>query len=148
MADLYKWRITNNLSTINKGRFVNYGIPTPSQCSFLDHAIKVAQGEGGIAKHGFQQLTVLWTKLSPNQAADLKDFIKAAHPTNGGNGLLYMTVKPLDGEGWGWYDVSGKPDLEPIAGDAPFVGADGYIHSNIILKLNNANIISTQPNFF
>jgi hypothetical protein len=82
--------------------------------------------------------------LSPNQAADLKDLVDAAIAANG---LLYATIKPLDGSGVAWMDISGYPDLSDIAPDAPIIGADGYMHSNILLNFNNVTVISTSPSF-
>lgn len=149
-ADMFKWRITDNLSDIQQAIMVRVGtngIPLPSQTQYRDHAVRVSQSEGGMARHGYRNFESLWLKLTPCQADDLRTIVDNTKPENGGSGLLYMTIKPLDGSNVDWMDISGKPDLSDIAPDAPIIGAVGYIHSNIKLRLNNVAVISTDPTF-
>jgi len=143
-SDLFKWRISNTLGGLTRNLFIRYGIPTPSQVQYKDHTKRVSQGEGGMARHGYRNLEILWLKLDPCQADTVRDFYEAA---KSGTGLLYLTVKPLDGRNVEWMDVSGKPDLSDIAPDSPIIGADGYMHSNIKLTLNNVTVITEDPTF-
>lgn len=143
-ADIFKWRIANSQAGLTKGTLFANGIPTPSQSQYRAYTNKVPQGAGGTARHGNANAEILWTKLSPNQASCLRDFIEAALS---GTGLLYLTIKPLDGSGIAWMDISGKPDLSDIAPDAPIIGADGYLHSNITLNLNKVVVLDTTPTF-
>ena len=143
-ADLFKWRMTDTLVDLERSLLVRYGIPTPSQVQYKDHTKRVSQSEGGIVRHGYRNLEVLWLKLDQCQADSVRDFYEAA---KAGAGLLYMTVKPLDGRNVAWMDVSGRPDLSDIAPDAPIIGARGYIHSNIKLTLNNVVVITEDPTF-
>ncbi len=142
-ADMFKWRIAISQAGLTKGLFVRHGLPTPSQSQFRDHTIRKKQGDGGTAKHGYANAEILWMKLSPNQASDLKDIVDSITAS----GLLYMTIKPLDGSGIAFMDIYGKPELSDIAPDAPIVGADGYLHSNVMLTLNDAGILDTTPSF-
>ena len=143
-SDLLKWRITDTLANLERSLFLRYGIPSPSQSQYKDHSQRISQGEGGMARHGYRNLEVLWLKITPCQADSIRDFVESA---KSGSGLLYMTVKPLDGTSVEWMDISGKPDLSDIAPDAPLIAASGYIHSNIKLTLNNVTIIDTTPTF-
>ena len=143
-ADLLKWRMTDTLADLERSLLVRYGIPTPNQVQYKDHAKRVSQSEGGIARHGYRNLEVLWLKLDTCQADTVRDFCEAA---KAGAGLLYMTVKPLDGTSVEWMDVSGRPNLSDIAPDSPIVGARGYVHSNIKLTLNNVTVITEDPTF-
>ena len=77
----------------------------------------------------------------------MRTIIEDTKPDNGGTGFLYVTMKPLDGSTVQWMDIAGKADLGDIAPEAPIIGASGYIHSNILLKLNNITITDTDPTF-
>jgi hypothetical protein len=143
-SDMLKWRITDTLADLQRSLFLRYDIPSPSQVQYKDHSQRISQGEGGMARHGYRNLEVLWLKLTPGQADTVRDFVESA---KAGSGLLYMTVKPLEGTSVEWMDVSGKPDLSDIAPDAPVISASGYIHSNIKLTLNNVTVIDTTPTF-
>jgi hypothetical protein len=148
-ADIFKWRITDSSAAadLQRSLLVRLGIPTPSQSQYRDHSQRISQSEGGIARHGYNNVEVLWTKLTPCQADTLRDIVDNSKAAAGGTGFLYMTIKPLDGSGVKWMDVAGKADLSDIAPDAPIIGASDYIHSNIVLRLNNVTVTSTDPTF-
>ena len=148
-TDLFKWRMTDSNvgADLQRALFVRLGIPTPSQVTYRDHTQRISQGDGGIARHGFLNAEILWTKLTPCQAIILRTIVEDTKPDNGGTGFLYVTMKPLDGSTVQWMDIAGKADLGDIAPEAPIIGASGYIHSNILLKLNNITITDTDPTF-
>lgn len=146
-ADLFKWRIANSYAELTANLLVRFNIPTPSQVSYRNHSQRISQSEGGIARHGYQNIEILWTKLSPCQAKQVRDWVEASKIDNGGNGLLYVTIKPLDGSGVQWMDAAGRADLNDVAPDAPIIGASAYMHSNIVLKINNVTVLSNDPVF-
>lgn len=143
-ADIFKWRIATTEAGLLKGPFFRRGLPSPSQVQFRDHSIRVKQGEGATVKHGYKNAEILWTKLSPIQSREIRDLVDFALDNTG---LLYVTIKPLDGTGVDWMDLSGKPNLSDIAPDAPIVGAEGYVQSDIILNLNSIVVLDTTPTF-
>ena len=148
-ADLFKWRMThsNVAADLQRALLIRLGIPTPSQITYIDHTQRISQGDGGIARHGYLNAEILWTKLTPCQANVVRGIVEDSRAANGGNGYVYATIKPLDGSGIEWMDIAGKPDLSDLAPEAPIIGASGYIHSDILLKLNNITIISQNPTF-
>jgi hypothetical protein len=144
--DIFRWRIANTEADLPMNLLFTHGIPTPTQIEYKDHTTRISQSEGGIARHGYINVKILWTKLSPVQATIIRDFVETA---KSGTGLLFMTINKLDGsaDSYGWMDISGRPTLSDIVPDQPMVGSTGYLHSNIILELSNITILDDTPSF-
>jgi len=145
-SDIFKWRIANTEADLPANPLFVHNVPSPTQIEYRDHTTRISQSEGGIARHGYINAKILWTKLTPNQASLIRDFVETA---KSGTGLLYMTINKLDGsaDSYGWMDVSGRPNLSDIVPDQPIVGATGYLHSNVVLELNNITILDDTPSF-
>ena len=146
MNDIFRWRIANAEADLPANILFAYGIPTPTQIEYRDHTTRISQSEGGIARHGYINAKILWTKLTPYQATVIRDFVETA---KSGTGLLYMTINRLDGSTgtYGWIDLSGRPTLADIVPDQPIVGSTGYLHSNIVLELSNITVLDDTPSF-
>lgn len=146
MNDIFRWRIANAEVDLPMNTLFAHSIPSPTQVEYKDHTTRISQSEGGIARHGYINAKILWGKLTPNQAATIRDFVETA---KSGTRLLYMTINRLDGTtgAYGWVDLSGRPTLSDIAPDQPIVGSTGYLHSNIVLELSNITILDDTPSF-
>ena len=146
-CDIFKWRIATAEADLPMNPLFAHGIPTPTQIEYRDHTTRISQSEGGVARHGYINCKILWTKLSPNQATTIRDFIDTAKA--GATGLIYLTINKLDGtkSATGWADISGRPSLSDIVPDQPIVGATGYMHSNILLEVSNITILDEDPSF-
>jgi len=146
MNDIFRWRIANAEADLPMNPLFAHGIPSPTQIEYKDHTTRISQSEGGVARHGYINLKVMWGKLTTSQASTLRTFVETA---KSGTGLLYMTINKLDGSAsnYGWVDISGRPTLSDIVPDQPIVASTGYLHSNIVLELSNITILDDTPSF-
>jgi hypothetical protein len=147
MRNKLRWRIATTEAGLAKNWFIGLGIPEPTQIEYMDHSVKNAQSEGGTARHGYHSVQLMWRKLSPYQAYQLKSNHDAAVAS--ATGLLFMTVSRLDATNPGadWIDISGRPDMSPVAPEQPIISANGYSHANIILTLNNVSVVNDPASF-
>lgn len=142
-----RWRIALTEPLLASGWFIARGLPEPSQVEFKGHTSKSPQSEGGVGRHGYLNVTLLWTKLTLSQANTLRDLYNDSVAQ--ASGLLFMSILRMDGTNPGkdWIDVSGRPDLSDIVADAPIIGARGFMVSNITLKLGNVAIVNDPASF-
>lgn len=142
MRNRLRWRIATTEAGLASGWFIGLGLPEPTQIEYNDHSTKNPQSEGGTARHGYHGARILWRKMSVNQAYQIKNRVDAAIAS--ATGLLFMTIVRLDGSSPGadWIDISARPDMGPIAPEAPIIGATGYSHNNVVLNLNNITVVN------
>jgi hypothetical protein len=147
MRNRLRWRIATTEAGLASNWFIGLGLPEPTQVEYNDHTTKNPQSEGGVAKHGYHNVKLLWTKLSPSQAWQIRSLVDSA--IAGATGTLFMTTTRLDGSNPGvdWIDISGRPDMSQITPEAPIIGASGYSHNNITLTLNNVTVINDPASF-
>lgn len=147
MTNRLRWRVATTEAALSNNWFISLGLPEPTQIEYSDHTIKNSQSEGGTARHGYHTVKIMWSKLSPFQAWTLKNVHDNAKAS--ATGLLFMTVSRLDGSkpGVDWIDISGRPDIGPIAPEQPIIGANGYVHDNVVLALNNVTVLNDPASF-
>lgn len=140
------WRIAVSEDRIPMGWFKARGVPPPDGFSYRNHAVKVNRYNGATGKHGYQNASIVWTRLTNYQATVLAELINFARDDSA-NGYLYMTIPRVDGEqhGMGWVDVYGYPNLSDLSASSPFF-ATGIMINNVELSLNNIIIINDPAN--
>lgn len=140
MNHLY-FRLAISEAGLAKGYLFTQGLPPP-QPDFKDHSVKVDQSDGGQARHGYQNVTLLWEVLTQAQGARLRQLVESA------NGTIYATFPRGDGKsgGWNYIDVSGTP-LIPDMAPAARPEAGGWVYQNVQLVIRNLTIINEPANF-
>lgn len=137
----YRFRIAGSEAGLAGANFFIIGLPEPVAAIYNDHSATRSQGEGGLARHGYNLSTLLWTRLSLSQARILDTLIDTAEATAGkGNGVLFLTLPKTLAEGI-WIDVSGvaiRPDWANLVDPQ----SEGRSYANIRLDLNNSLIVN------
>jgi hypothetical protein len=133
------WRIATNFANLNAGHFAYWKLPVPSMVTTRDHSVRASQGDGGVARHGFRNVSLLWNALSHSQGHTLRELVGSAS-----SGILYATVYWTDGQSR-WVNLEGKADLSDLVPAPPFAGASGIIYENVTLSLNAVTIYSAAP---
>ena len=139
MSENLFYRIALTQAALETGsNFFVRGLPRPDLVTFADHAERVPKSQGGEARQGYINGSLLWLRLSMDAAGVLRGLIEAAEA---GAGLLYLTVPRVDAKhtGVSWVDVSGipiMPQWENLQG-APF------IYENCVLRLNAVTVLAT-----
>lgn len=141
-----KWRLATTEAGLPKGSLIPRGVPAPVQAPYRDFTTRVSRGPGGIAKHGYKNDELLWTRMSLLQRDVIKGLVDAV-----GFGLIYATVLPTEGTYSGqWIDVSAYPSLEDQGPESPQSRVNGTVTlfiSNVVLRLNNITVLNTDPTF-
>ena len=146
----WHWRISLTEADLDKGSFRLYGIPAPTVAPYLDSSTESGRSQGDQAVHGFPNVDFLWTRLTTEQAFQIRKFIDAAKE---GTGLLYMTIDLNDDStpGTSWADIRGRPHRDRVQADAgPIVGRSKLgkgSHENYRMLLNNVEILH-HPSIF
>lgn len=137
-ANLF-YRIALTQAALETGsNFFVRGLPKPELPTFADHSERVPRSQGGEARQGYINLSLLWLRLDSGQAGVLRGLIETAEA---GAGLLYLTVPRVDAKhiGVSWCDLSGIPSMpqwESLQNGL-------WIYENVILKLNAVVILAT-----
>lgn len=135
-----RWRISLT-STLSKGYFRDLGIPRPTEPTFLDYSAVVPQSQGGEAKQGYQNITLIWDRMSRNQLYQLELF-----RANAIAGLLYFTIEKANGDspGLDWIDVSGVPGIIVYSNEPK---SRGNIKTGVQWKINALTILNDPASF-
>lgn len=139
MSEALFYRIATTQAALEKGaNFFVIGLPRPDLVTFADHSERVPQSQGGEARQGYINTSLLWLRLDSGQAGVLRGLIEAAEA---GAGLLYLTVPRTDAKhtGVSWVDVSGIP----IMPNWESLQASPWTYENVTLKLNAVVILAT-----
>jgi len=147
MTNRLRWRIATTEAGLANNWFIALGVPEPTQVEYKDYSVKNSQSEGGIARHGYRTIKIMWKKLSPFQAWTIKTMHDNAKAS--ATGLLFMTTLRLDASkpGGDWIDISGRPDMGDIAPEQPIISANGYSHDTVVLTISNVTILNDPASF-
>lgn len=143
MSDLPKWalywRISTN-STLGRRNFFAVGLPIPNTPIYKGFSTLVPQSQGGQARQGYINVTVMWNELTREQGFTLKRLVETVLAAGT---PLYMSVDFNDGTypPGSFYDVSGTP--YPVVLEA-VQNSQGLIYQNVELKLNNVTVIGAS----
>lgn len=148
MRDNWRWRIALSQAALETvGAMIYLGIPNPDGAPFAGHTTKQSQSEGGIARHGYLNMTLLWGVLDGQQGYELKTtYVEVALATK--PALLFMTVPIADGStpGLAWKDVEFRPNLSNLTPTVPVMNFSQVItYANVTLELNNIRIVNETP---
>lgn len=138
----HRYRLALTLAGLATGaNFFILGLPPPILPDYKDHSARFPAGRGGESRQGFDNLSLLWNRLSASQAATLERYIRAAEVIGGqGNGTLYLTLPKANAGGLVWIDVSGvalMPEWTPE-------GSEAGAYGNVLLRLN-AVVVEAEP---
>lgn len=139
MSQNLYYRIATTQAALETGaNFFVRGLPKPELPTFADHSERVPKSQGGEARQGYINVSLLWLRLDSGQAGVLRGLIETAEA---GAGLLYLTVPRVDAKAIGssWVDVSGipiMPQWESLQGGL-------WVYENVVLRLNSVVVLST-----
>jgi hypothetical protein len=141
MNHLY-FRLATSEAGLTKGYLFTQGLPPP-QPDFNDYSVKVSQSDGGEARHGYQNVTLLWEALTRSQGARLRQLVEDS------NGTIYATFPRADGKsaGWDYIDVSGVPLIPDMAPSAVPQARGGWVYQNVQLVIRNITIVNDPASF-
>lgn len=140
-CELLNFRMATTELGLEKGYLFLRKVPTPNRADYKDYSAKFDQSVGGQARHGYKNVTILWTSLTPLQVNKIKAMITAV---KAGNDLIYLTIDRNNGDSlnYDWIDVSGYPHQIDPEEDGDLVGSQGRAFRNIQLFVNNLTIIN------
>lgn len=138
----HRYRLALTLAGLATGaNFFILQLPRPDLVTYADHSARFPAGRGGESRQGFDNLSILWNRLSASQAATVERYIRAAEVIGGqGNGTLYLTLPKANAGGTVWIDVSGvalMPEWTPE-------GSEAGAYGNVLLRLN-AVTVEAEP---
>lgn len=131
---LLYWRISATSTLTNRNFFV-LGLPPPNTPDYKDYAQKLSRSQGGLARQGYKNITILWDSLDFLQFKTLTDIVEAGITA----GSLYATIEKADGTGLAnsFIDVHGI--VQPL--DHTVVSnARGIVYQNVTLVLTNITV--------
>lgn len=137
-ANLF-YRIALTQAGLESGaNFFVRGLPRPDLPTFADFTERVPQSQGGEARQGYINGSLLWLRLDSGAAGVLRGLIEQAEA---GAGLLYLTVPRTDAKAIGpsWIDVSGIPIMPNWEG----LQGSPFVYENVVLRLNNVTVLAT-----
>ena len=141
MGNNINTRIATSEAGLATGALFARKIPKP-QTFYRDHSSRSSQGEGGEARHGYLNVSLLWDTLTASQASALKAVITAAQGQS--SGLMYLTIRRTDATNGDtdWIDVSGRPLMPEFQSSN-----DGRIFRNVELTINNLTILNDPSTY-
>lgn len=142
MAKDCLYRISTTQAGLETGYLLAYDIPMPELVSFQPFTNRRPQSTGGQARQGYKFCTLLWSRLTAQQANIIEALIEAAEVAGGsGNGTIYLTLPRADASAGGqnWVDISGTAILPQFETEQQ---SHGVTYVNVQLKLNNVTIVA------
>lgn len=137
----YRFRLATSQAGLVGANFFILGLPAPQVAFYNDHSATRPQAQGGMARHGYNNAQLLWTRLWVHEAAIIERAIETAEAAGGvGNGTLYLTL-PKTLASPVWIDISGiaiRPDWSNLVDPE----SEGRSYANVVLRLNNAAILN------
>lgn len=143
--DFQNFRIATTLAGLNKGYFFLRKIAPPATATFKGFSQTVPQSEGGLAQHGFKNVTLSWVNADPRTLYYLKKYVDEVLS---GSKRIYMTVPYNDGTkpGRRFVDISGRP--HPIdAAEGGIIDGGGMFFESFQLFINDVTIINDPAVF-
>lgn len=141
MLDLPKWALywrISATSTLLHQNFFALGLPIPQTPIFKTYSALVPQSQGGQARQGYENVSILWSELTREQGFKLKALVETVLTAST---PLYMTVDFNDGTylPGSFVDVSGTP--YPVILEAA-AWSQGLVYQNVTLFLNNVTVVN------
>src|SRR3990172_11992768 len=139
MSENLFYRIALTQAALETGsNFFVRGLPKPDLVTFFDHTERVSKSQGGEARQGYINGSLLWLRLPMDAAGVLRGLIEAAEA---GTGLIYVTIPRVDAKhtGISWIDISCipiMPNWESLQGTM-------FVYENVTLKYNAAIVLAT-----
>ena len=136
-----RWRIALTQAGLLKGYFRDLGIPRPGESTYLDYSEIVPQSQGGVAKQGNLNITLVWDRLNRYQLYTL-EYYRA----NATGGLIYLTIDKANGDspGFDWIDVSGQTGIIQFAN---MPGGRGNIKTGTQWVINAITVLVDPATF-
>lgn len=140
-CELLNFRMATSELLLEKGYLFLRKVPTPNRSDYKDYSAKFEQSVGGQARHGYKNVTILWTNLDAYQTYQVKNMLNTVLA---GNEIVYLTIDRNNGDSmsYDWIDVSGYPHQIDPEEDGDLVGSQGRAFRNIQLFVNNLTIIN------
>jgi hypothetical protein len=132
------WRIASSSGGLARGHFFALGIPSPNTPNYRSYTERLPQGQGGQARQGYINMTLLWDALDFVQFRTLNRIVEACIT----GGIGYATVPRDDGSRLvnDFVDVSGI--FHPLDYQ-PFSNGRGVMYQNVTLVMNNLTITAS-----
>jgi hypothetical protein len=139
MSWLTYWRIATSSAGLTIGSFFARGLPPPSTPSYRGYTNKVPRSQGGLARQGYKNVTLLWSEMDGLQLNTLTGLVEAGIIA----GALYLTVDRGDGSGIknDFIDVHGQP--QPVEYEM-IPQAQGVVFGNVSLTIQNV-VVDADP---
>jgi hypothetical protein len=140
------WRIASTEAGLQKGAFFVRRIPPPHSFEYKDYSVRRPQSQGGESRHGYENVTILWDRLTPKQSNELRTVIQAGLDDAG---YIYLTVDRSNGlaSGRDWIDVRGRPQMPDFLPLTPVAGSNGIMHGSVRLFVNELFIVNDPASF-
>lgn len=128
------WRLSSTSTLTNQNLFV-LKIPPPSLPDYKDYTQKLPRSQGGLARQGYRNITLLWDLMTFEQFRILTSIVEAAISA----GTIYATIDRGDGSGLlnDFIDILGVP--QPLE-HTMISQARGTVHQNVVLTITNITI--------
>jgi len=132
---LLYWRIASSSAGLARGNFFALGLPPPNTTNYRSYTERVPQSQGGIARQGYINISILWDVLDFEQLKTLNRIVEAAITA----GIGYASVARDDGSKLlnDFVDVSGifQPlDYQPVS------NGRGTVYQSVTLIMTNLTI--------
>jgi len=135
-----RWRIALTQAGLLKGYFRDLGIPRPTEYTYLDYSEVVPQSQGGVAKAGYINVTLVWERLNRFQI-----YLLESYRANATDGLIYLTLEKANAEspGFDFIDASGQIGILQFAN---MPGSRGNVKTGTQL-VNNITVLVDPATF-
>ena len=140
------WRIASTEAGLQKGNFFVWKIPPPDSFEFKDYSTKMPQSQGGQSRHGFPNITILWTSMAPLQSQALRFLIQEGLDDAG---FVYLTIDRSNGTSSGrdWIDVRVRPEMPDFRPQSQVASSDGIMHGQVRFYGNDLFIVNDPASF-
>jgi hypothetical protein len=128
------WRLSAT-STLTRQNLFALGLPPVNLGDYRTYTELVSQSQGGQARQGYINVSLLWNELTAPQLKTLTGIVEAAITA----GTIYGTIDKADGTGFinSFINISGIPlplEFQPVS------DARGVVFQNVTLKINNVTV--------
>lgn len=134
---LLYWRIASTSGGLNHGHFFALGLPPPNTTNYRSYTERVPQSQGGIARQGYINISILWDVLDFEQLKTLNRVVEASIT----GGIIYASIARDDGSKLlnDFVDCTGvaQPlDYQPVS------NGRGTVYQSVTLVITNITITS------
>lgn len=129
------WRLSATSGGLNHGHLFARKLPPPNTVDYKAYSEIVPQSQGGQARQGYDNLSLLWDFLDFSQLKALSDIVEAGLTA----GIIYITFDRADGTKLlnDFVDGNGVPwplEFQPVS------NGRGVGVQNVKLTVNNLSV--------